>query len=160
MKTITFIRHAKSSYKDQSLDDFDRPLNKRGLKNAPLMSKILKEKKLFFDLMVSSPALRTKLTTKLIAKEQKCKNIVYEDSLYCSSPTIILEVISKINDKYKNIAIIGHNDELTACVNMLCDINLDNLVTCAFVSINFDTNKFAKIKKGKHIFYEYPRKYS
>ena len=69
MKKLFLIRHAKSSWEDFNLDDFDRPLNNRGEKDAPFMGKLLKKKKPKPDLIISSPALRTKLTAQIMAKE-------------------------------------------------------------------------------------------
>ena len=68
MKTIILVRHAKSSWKDLRLDDFDRPLNKRGKKNAPFMGKILKARRTIPDLILSSPAKRAGKTARAIAK--------------------------------------------------------------------------------------------
>jgi phosphohistidine phosphatase len=69
MKTIILVRHAKSSWKDLSLDDFDRPLNKRGKINAPLMGEKLKERQIMPDLILSSPAKRARKTATTIAKK-------------------------------------------------------------------------------------------
>jgi phosphohistidine phosphatase len=67
MKTIIIIRHAKSSWSDLRLDDFDRPLNKRGKRNAPFMGQKLKEKKIMPDIILSSPAKRARKTAIAIA---------------------------------------------------------------------------------------------
>ena len=69
MKKLFLIRHAKSSWEDLRLDDFDRPLNKRGEKDAPFMAELLKEKNIIPDLIISSPSLRTKLTAEIIAEK-------------------------------------------------------------------------------------------
>ena len=68
MKTIILVRHAKSSWKDPGLDDFDRPLNKRGKRNAPFMGGKLKKRDILPDLVLSSPAKRAKKTAIAVAK--------------------------------------------------------------------------------------------
>ncbi|MCK5293309.1 MAG: histidine phosphatase family protein, partial [Arcobacteraceae bacterium] len=80
-KKLYIIRHAKSSWKDFTLDDFDRPLNKRGRLNAPFMGKILKGKNIIPDIILSSPALRAKTTAKIIANEIGfSKSIIYDEN--------------------------------------------------------------------------------
>ena len=73
MKKLFVIRHAKSSWKDYSLDDFDRPLNKRGFLNAPFMGDYLKGRAVVPDIILSSPALRAKTTADIIANRVKYK---------------------------------------------------------------------------------------
>ncbi|MDH3269487.1 MAG: histidine phosphatase family protein, partial [Ignavibacteria bacterium] len=67
MKTIYLVRHAKSSWKDQGLQDYDRPLNKRGKRDAPFMGEVLNDKKIRPDFIISSSAKRAKKTALEIA---------------------------------------------------------------------------------------------
>ncbi len=76
MKTLYIIRHAKSSWKDTTLDDFDRSLNKRGKLNAPLMGDRLKSKNIVPDLILSSPAKRAKKTAKIIAEKVEYARVI------------------------------------------------------------------------------------
>ena len=76
MKKLYIIRHAKSSWKDTALDDFKRPLSKRGRKDAPFMAKKLKQKGVMPDVIISSPATRAKTTAELIAKELNFKKLI------------------------------------------------------------------------------------
>ena len=86
MKKLYIIRHAKSSWKDFSLADYDRPLNKRGFFNAPFMGNILKEKRVMPDLILSSPALRAKTTAEIIAKSiHYVDKIVFDKKIYEAS---------------------------------------------------------------------------
>ena len=83
MKTLLIMRHAKSSWKEQDLPDHDRPLNKRGEKDAPRMGKLLKDEDLIPDLIMSSSAVRAKKTAELVVKTCKYKGkIVLNHSLY------------------------------------------------------------------------------
>jgi phosphohistidine phosphatase len=87
MKTLLILRHAKSSWKDLELPDQDRPLNKRGRHDAPLMGKILRQEDLIPDLIESSTAFRAKKTAKLVAKACKYKgDIAFDNSLYGNEP--------------------------------------------------------------------------
>ena len=84
MKTLYLVRHAKSSWKYPNLDDFERPLNKRGRKSAPFMGKILKKLKVAPDLIISSPANRTAMTARIIADmiNYPLEKIRYSESIY------------------------------------------------------------------------------
>lgn len=87
MKRLYLIRHAKSSWKDFSLEDFDKPLNRRGEHDSKLMGKLLKSKKIKPDLIIASPAKRTTITANRIAKEigYKLENIDYVENIYEAS---------------------------------------------------------------------------
>src|SRR5258705_13664335 len=103
MKTLLLIRHAKSSWDNNTLKDFDRPLNERGKKNAPEMASRLLKRKVDIELFLSSPAKRAKTTAILFNREYR-KNqeeIIFETRLYNADPEDFYEVISKLNDKYK-----------------------------------------------------------
>ncbi len=121
MKRLYLIRHAKSSWDDPSLDDFDRPLSKRGKHDAPLMGKLLKQKNIIPDLILSSPAKRAKKTAKKIAKELGKANIVYLDELYDASSQDLLADIKKISDTYTTVFLIAHNPRLNMLAYDLVD---------------------------------------
>ena len=162
MKKLFLIRHAKSDWSNLLLDDFDRPLNKRGLKDAPFMAKLLKEKAIKADLIICSPSLRTKLTSDFFIKELDLKNeIIFEKAIYEAPYENLLEVLQKIDDKYKTIILVGHNPGLCDLANFLCEDYFENIPTCAIVEIDFDTNSWENIKKenSKVISFEYPKKY-
>ena len=101
MKTLYLVRHAKSSWNFPELRDFDRPLNKRGKKNAPEMGKRLRAKGILPDLLLTSPANRALTTAREIAEKigYPIKDILEDDHIYHSSETILLQII-------KNLAII------------------------------------------------------
>ena len=86
MKRLYLVRHAKSSWKDPDLDDFDRPLNKRGKRDAPLMGQKLRQADVRPDLIVSSPAKRAAKTAKIMAGqiEYPVKKIIWDESLYAA----------------------------------------------------------------------------
>lgn len=162
MKTIYIIRHAKSSWGDVSVPDFDRSLNERGQKDAPEMAKRLLAKKIKIDAFVSSPARRAKKTCKLFCIEYDADpgKAIYVDKLYEASVHTFYEVIRALNDKYKHVAIFSHNPGITDFVNTLCsDIKIDNMPTCSIfaVEIPIDTwDKFNGAEK-RFLFFDYPK---
>ena len=162
MKELILIRHAKSSWSNPLLEDFERPLNKRGAKNAPFMAKILKQKELNPDLIISSPSKRTKDTLDFFIKEFDYKReIIFEESIYEAPYINILKVIKNIDDKHKTIFLFGHNPGFNDLTDFLLGRFEDNIPTCGVLKINFDTNYWKNISKdnSKLIFFNFPKKY-
>jgi phosphohistidine phosphatase len=163
MRTLTLIRHAKSSWKDGSLSDFDRPLNKRGEHNAPMMGRLLKSLGTQFDLMVSSPALRALTTARLIAAElgHPGESLLSDPRIYEAGIEDLLEVVHSLPDDRENVALVGHNPGLTMFCNHLSGENIENLPTCAVAGIAFELDSWEAIDRdsGRLVRYEYPRKY-
>jgi phosphohistidine phosphatase len=164
MKTVYLIRHAKSSWEDESLSDFDRPLNERGKMDAPRMGKRLKEKGIVPSLLLSSPAKRALSTAKRIGEalgiaKEKIKT---EQALYHADEDEILNVIRSMNDKNECILIFGHNPGLTEFVNSMNNDRaqfIDNIPTCGIAAFRFDTNSWKQIDfgKGDLLFYDFPK---
>ena len=117
---ILLVRHAKSSWKHPDLDDFDRPLNKRGQRDAPLMGQRITHYNLAIDLIVSSPAKRAKATAKSIALELAYPNdkIVHIPQLYHTSLSLICDVLRTLNGN--TIMLCGHNPSLHYLSHWLC----------------------------------------
>lgn len=162
MRELILIRHAKSDWSNPLLDDFERPLNKRGEKNAPFMAKILKKELQKPDLIISSPSFRTKLTLEYFLKEFEYKGeVIFEKSIYEAPFENLLKVIKNIDDKYKTIFLIGHNPGLNDLANFLLGSFEDNIATSGVLKIDFDTNSWKNISKdnSKLIFFNFPKKY-
>ena len=162
MKELILIRHAKSSWSNPLLEDFERPLNKRGAKNAPFMAKILKQKELNPDLIISSPSKRTKDTLDFFIKEFDYKGeIIFEESIYEAPYINILKVIKNIDDKHKTIFLFGHNPGFNDLADFLLGRFEENIPTCGVLKIDFDTNYWKNISKdnSKLIFFNFPKKY-
>lgn len=164
MKTVYLIRHAKSSWDDDSLSDFDRPLNERGKIDAPRMGKRLKEKNFTPDLLLSSPAKRAHSTAKRIAEalgypKDKIKT---DQALYHADEEEILNVIRSMNDKNDCIVLFGHNPGLTDFVNSMNNDRkryIDNIPTCGIAGFQFSVNAWKQIDfgKGDLILYDFPK---
>ncbi|MFA5502170.1 MAG: histidine phosphatase family protein [Sulfurovaceae bacterium] len=160
MKTLYLIRHAKSDWSEENTADLDRGLSKRGSKDLKAMGSYLLEKKIKPDLILSSPALRAKLTAKKISKKIKYdKDIKYIDKLYMPDLETILDILSDQKDKNKSIFVVNHNPALTELANILADEYIDNIPTLGIVAIKLDIKKWKDIKdhKGKMDMFVYPK---
>ena len=163
MKRLYLVRHAKSSWDDPDLSDIDRPLNKRGKKDAPIMGERLKnEHKAKPDLIISSPAKRAIRTARVIAKElgYPKEKIEIKDSLYASGVTAMLNVIHYLDDSLDEVMLFGHNPDLTSLANYLSNQQVDNIPTCGVFCVDFDVQSWQDVKEGNGIFkfFDYPKK--
>ena len=131
MKILTLIRHAKSSWKDSTLPDWDRPLNKRGRRDAPMMGERLAGREAYADLLVTSSAVRAVATAEAIAAaiEYPADDIVLDERLYGADEFEILEIIQGLDDAWERVMLLGHNPGLTDLVNALSPTGIDNLPT-------------------------------
>jgi phosphohistidine phosphatase len=162
MKTLILVRHAKSSWDDPYLSDFDRPLNSRGQRDAPRMARRLKEKELAPDLLLSSPAVRALTTCEIIANGigYAEKNIKTDKAIYHASDEALLEIVQQLDDKLDMVMLFGHNPGLTEFVNHLTKSRIDNIPTCGIVAINLPVNHWRELnwKSGKVKFFDFPKK--
>lgn len=162
MKQLLIIRHAKSDWGDAQLDDFDRPLNKRGHLTAPEMAARLASKKIIPELLISSPALRAITTAQYFAKAlgHQEKDIVKKTAVYESSDATLLKIVNQIENSFNFVAIFGHNPGLTNLAITLADFDVYNIPTCGMVLIEFPFDDWAMISSGTGIvkFYDYPKR--
>jgi len=163
VKTLYIIRHAKSSWDATDVDDFERPLNERGKRDAPRMGKRLKEKDIHPHLMLSSPAKRALSTGRRIAKILKYpkENILTDRRLYHADEETILSVVQGLKDHHNTVILLSHNPGLTDFVNTLMngELDIDNVPTCGIVAfeLNVDAWKDITWGKGKMLFFDYPK---
>jgi phosphohistidine phosphatase len=163
MKNLYLIRHAKSDWKSDYKNDFDRALNKRGKKAVLTMGNVLKEKKIIPDLILSSSAKRAKLTAKGLAREIVYNGeIKFIDTLYMAESETILEFIQQIDDMIDTLFIVGHNPEITQLGNMLTTNYIDNIPTLGIVAIELPIEHWRKLKTedGKMKFFIYPKMFN
>jgi phosphohistidine phosphatase len=164
MKTLYLVRHAKSSWKYPDLDDFERPLNKRGRKSAPLMGNILKKLKVAPDLIISSPATRAAVTARTVADKinYPLEDIRYSDAIYEFSANALIHAIEQIDDAINKAMVVGHNPALTDLANFFGGKPISNIPTCGVFCVDLDISSWAKISEhcGKLIFFEFPKKHA
>ncbi len=162
MKTLYLARHAKSSWKYPTLDDFERPLNKRGRKNAPFMGKILKELDADAELILSSPAIRASMTARLMAYQldYPLENIVYREAIYHADEEALLDVIAGIDHLINKAMLVGHNPGLTTLANILGDTPISNIPTSGVCCFELNISSWNEVwdHRGKLQFFEYPKK--
>ncbi|MFA3782300.1 histidine phosphatase family protein [Melioribacteraceae bacterium 4301-Me] len=164
MKKVFLVRHAKSSWENSLLSDFERPLNKRGEKDAHFMGELLAKKKIHPNIIISSPALRAITTAKIIAdKLNYPENKIHIDkNIYEGTWKELLNIINSSPESYSDLMLVGHNPALTLLNNYLSDEPIINIPTCGISGIKFEIKNWEEVTKaeGKNFLFEYPKKYS
>ena len=161
MKTLLLIRHAKSDWNNSSLGDFDRPLNDRGKRDAPMMAHRLLDRKIKIDAFIASPAKRAKRTASMFAKEYKRDKdeIIFIEELYGAPARTFYDVITKTNDKFDSIALFSHNPGITDFANILTDARTDNIPTCGIFAVRIKGKHWRDFEEAQKEFWfvDYPR---
>jgi phosphohistidine phosphatase len=148
MKTLFLMRHAKSSWKESNIPDHDRPLNRRGKHDAPLMGRLLRDQKMNLDLIISSTALRAETTANLIAKAVRYKGkIILDKSIYNAEPTDLLTLLSNSSDEYNNILLVGHNPTVEETVQMITNSPEITMATCAIAHLTLSIDTWTDLKE-------------
>ena len=162
MKTLTLVRHAKSSWKDASLADRDRPLNKRGERDAPEMGCRIAAAGIRPSLIVSSPAVRAWTTAKIIAAEigYPREFLQRESDLYLASLDNLLGVVAAQDNGFNNLMLVGHNPGLTAFANYLSPRLTNNVPTAGIVTVTIDRKDWNLYERPETelVAYDYPKK--
>lgn len=145
MKTLTLLRHAKSSWQDKHLADHQRPLNRRGEKDAPVMAARISQAGIRPSLILSSPAVRAWTTAKIVAREisYPVEFLQREQQLYLADRHQLLGFLGSQDRKFNSIMLVGHNPGLTDLANYLHPSLTDNLPTCGVVSMRIDSDDWS-----------------
>ena len=146
MKEIFFLRHAKSSWDDFALKDFDRPLSTRGIQDAELMGNFFRSKKIKLDLVLSSPSKRTKETIEHFFSKDKPK-LEFIDNIYHASMEDILDELYQISEEMNTVMIVGHNPSMHDITEFLTQKFLNKYPTCALAQITTE-NKWTELTQG------------
>ena len=148
MKRLLLLRHAKSSWKTGNVKDFDRPLNQRGQRAAPLVGKALRKRKLKLDLVLSSPAERARQTAHLILESARMTvELRYDERIYEASAARLLEVVSQIEDSATVAMLVGHNPGMEDLLKVLTG-EKQHLSTATLADIELNVDKWNKIRAG------------
>ncbi len=155
MKTLVLVRHAKSSWDDFSIKDFDRPLNDRGKRDAPAMAQRLLHRKVVIDAFVSSPAKRARKTAEHFAAAygRDKDDIIYIDFLYLATAEMFYEVISNLSDEYQHVAIFSHNNGITDFANQLTDARVDEIPTAGIFAIKVHASNWKEFREAAKEFW-------
>jgi phosphohistidine phosphatase len=141
MKTLVLLRHAKSSWENTEISDFDRPLNSRGLKDAPIVGQNIKNRNIEIELILCSPAKRTKVTAILVRASGEIKaELRFDENIYEASSLNLLKMISKIEDSVNSVLIVGHNPGSEDLIRILTNqIQLFPTAALAKISLPIET---------------------
>jgi phosphohistidine phosphatase len=150
MLTLYLIRHAKSSWDNPALRDFQRPLNERGLMDAPRMARYLAERGAKPDLMVTSPARRANTTAQFFAVQFGIdeSDIVENENIYEASMQVLHRIISDLPDTAKTVLMFGHNPTFTDVANVFTDDLILNVPTCGIVRIESEADSWRSLYDG------------
>lgn len=163
MKTLYLVRHAKSSWDNPNQGDFDRPLNRRGEKAAPFMAKLMQQKSVNPDLILSSPANRALTTAEIFCETlgYPPEKIEQRIEIYEGGLNHMLRLVQQIPDSCTTAMLFGHNPTLTSFANFISGKHLENIVTCGIVRIDMKNSSWQEtlLDSGELVWYEYPKKY-
>ena len=142
------MRHAKSSWGEPSLADFERPLNERGLKAAPLVGRFMRRQRLRPDLILCSPAERARQTARLVAEAAGLNApLRYDERIYEATPARLAEVISQVEDAADELLLVGHNPGLEGLLELLAGESR-HMPTAALARVVLDLEKWSKLREG------------
>jgi phosphohistidine phosphatase len=145
MKTLLLLRHAKSSWKDTSLSDFERPLNRRGRRAAALIGRFLKRKNVQPNFILSSPAVRARSTIEIALEvAQLNAELRYDERLYLASAADLLTIIRQFEDQCETIMLVGHNSGTEDLLHRLTGVQ-GVMPTAALAKIVIDVNKWSEV---------------
>jgi len=160
-KRLSILRHAKSSWDDRRLSDHDRPLNKRGLRDAPALGLRLKDEGIIPNRILASSAERAQETARLVGKPLgfTADTIHTNEGMYLASAGTLTDIASECDDKIEHLMIVAHNPGMTDLVNRLSNVQLDNLPTCGIFCIDFDIDSWQQLPGSSGIcnWYHYPK---
>jgi phosphohistidine phosphatase len=160
-KEILLVRHAKSSWKETHLSDHDRPLNKRGIHDAPLMAKVVKSSGFNPDIILSSTAVRAKSTAEAFAEEfgLRKKKFVLLEELYMAGDDDFFDVLHSLDEDVRSVMIFSHNPGITEFANLLCNTDIANIPTCGIFRAMISHAKWKDVKPGtgKFISFDFPK---
>lgn len=162
MKRLTLLRHAKSSWSNPDLSDYDRPLNKRGRRDASEMGRRLAERGVKPDLVLASPACRSRVTVEVVATLLPIdgSDLLFDERIYLASSGDLIERLGSISENYEHVLLVGHNPGITDLANSLAGTRLDNVPTCGVISVELKGATWRELAQNEAIllFYDYPKK--
>lgn len=160
-RNLIIIRHSKSSWDNRKLDDHDRPLNERGMANAPEMSSRLKNLNVNPDALFSSTALRAATTAQIFAEALgfPANKITYDSDLYLASAGMLQDFIADLENNLKTVLIFGHNPGLTLLVAQVWGLPIGNIPTCGIVSLKFNDANWGNCSANKpsSVTFDFPK---
>ena len=160
MKKVYVVRHADSSWDNQLLDDFDRPLSEKGVRDAKNLADFFVKKKYMCDSIIYSSAARTTQTATYLNQtlsKYHLINLIGEKSLYLSSIDEVIEILNNHLKQNSSIMYVGHNPTITTFINYISNASIDHVPSGAMALINLNQNKLLE-SSGKLVEFIYPKK--
>ena len=162
MKILFLLRHAKSSWDDPSLKDFERPLSERGINDAPVMATRFLGRDSWVACIISSPAMRAKSTAKLFAGNINfpVDDIISNPELYFAGASMFLKAASLVDEGNESAMLVGHNPAITDFVNAMANADIENIPTCGLVELSLPIEHWCDIQIGDAtlVEFDYPKK--
>jgi phosphohistidine phosphatase len=148
MRTLFLLRHAKSSWKHSGLSDHDRPLNKRGKRDAPRVGRLLRQKRLSPGLIISSSAKRARRTADEVAKWSAFEGTVQlERRLYLADPETVVDVVRRAGAEARRVLVVGHNPGMGELASRLTgQVETDPLPTAGLVQIRLEIDHWKEFR--------------
>ena len=147
MKTLFLLRHAKSSWKDATLPDFERPLNERGRRAAPVVGKFMRRQKPQPQLILCSPAERARQTIALVSEAAEFKaELRYDERIYEASVARLIAVVSEIDEKAETALVVGHNPGMEELLESLTG-EVRHMPTAALAHITLDIDRWTDVRE-------------
>jgi phosphohistidine phosphatase len=149
MRTLYLLRHAKSSWKEESQLDFERPLTGRGRKACGLIAKLIQSEGIEFDLLLSSSAVRARETIELVRQQAKLRSeLRFDERIYEATVTRLMEIISELENDRKGILLIGHNPGMEGLILALTGEE-KGLATASLAKIKLKVSKWSEVGEAK-----------
>ncbi len=163
MKTLLLIRHAKSSWSNSQLTDFERPLNNRGLNDAPLMARVVAQLGVKPDYILTSAANRALTTAKIFAEQFSLngEDFSADERLYHGNYRDYINILNETDNKYNTVFLFGHNPDISFLASYLLPDFSEHVPTAGCIAIDFDIDDWIDIEsgKGRLRFFEYPKRH-
>ena len=151
MKTLLLLRHAKSSWKDAALADFERPLTDRGRKAAEMVGKFIAKQDVAIDLVISSPAIRARQTVEIVLRSaRRSPELRFDQRVYEATPARLLEIASQIEDERKSVLLVGHNPGMEELLALLVG-GEQHMPTASLAKVLLNSKKWDKILVEKGV---------
>lgn len=149
MKTLYLLRHAESNWKDTGLRDFDRPLNALGREAAPLVGRLVRERKLRVDLIISSPAERARQTAALVRESAGLSaELLYDERIYEADAARLLEVVTQAAESADALMLVGHNPGMEELLAFLTGA-ARHMGTATLACVALDAEEWVKARAGR-----------
>jgi len=150
MKHLYLVRHAKSSWDHPGLEDFDRPLNKRGIRDAPKMGEYLAEQRILPQIIVSSPARRAHATAISLATAMQLPPsvLVEDDRIYTAATSTLIVIIQEWDDTWERVMMVGHNPGIAAMAAVLTGEGVGHVPTCSVLGLGLDVESWSDVAPG------------